>query len=142
MVDMQTARVEWKFKNGQWAEEEVDIQKCSLSSRLEPAACSFDTPIGGSYRISAVVSDEKGRQNKTDLTRWVSGGKRPPARKVEQEDVTLIPDKDTYKPGDTAQILVQAPFSPADGVLTVSRSGILYTEHFRIEKIPSRCRCP
>ncbi len=32
-----------------------------------------------------------------------------------------------------AQILVQSPFSPAEGLLTVSRSGILYTERFRIE---------
>ncbi len=77
--------------------------------------------------------DEKGRKNKTDMTRWVSGGKRPPARKVEHEEVSLIPDKETYQPGDTAEILVQPPFTPAEAVLTVSRSGILYIEHFRIE---------
>ena len=53
--------------------------------------------------------------------------------KVEQEKVTLIPDKQTYQPGDTAQILVQSPFSPAEGMLTVSRSGILYATRFRIE---------
>jgi hypothetical protein len=57
----------------------------------------------------------------------------PPARTVEQETVTLIPDKETYQPGDIAQILVQSPFSPAEGLLTVNRSGILYTERFHIE---------
>ena len=40
-------------------------------------------------------------------------------------DVRLIPDRKDYKAGDTAEILVQAPFYPAEGVLTVRRSGIL-----------------
>ncbi len=133
LVDMQAARLEWKYRDGRWSEEEVDVQKCGQASQLQPALCTFQTTLGGEYRITAVVTDEKGRRNKTELTRWVSGGKRPPARKVELEDVTLIPDKDSYKPGDTAEILVQAPFSPADGMLTVSRSGVLYTEAFQIK---------
>jgi uncharacterized protein YfaS (alpha-2-macroglobulin family) len=89
--------------------------------------------VGGTYRITGTVTDELGRKNQSQLTRWVSGGKLPPARKVEQESATLIPDKETYQPGDTAQILVMSPFSPAEGLLTVSRSGILYTQRFRIE---------
>lgn len=132
LVDMQAARLEWKYRDGRWSEEEVDVQKCGQASQLQPALCTFQTTVGGEYRITAVVMDDKGRRNKTELTRWVSGGKRPPARKVELEDVTLIPDRENYKPGDTAQILVQAPFSPAEGVLTVSRSGVLYTEAFQI----------
>ena len=74
-----------------------------------------------------------GRTNRSQFTRWVSGGELPPARNVEQEKVNLIPDKETYQPGDTAQILVQSPFSPAEGLLTVTRSGILYTERFTVE---------
>ncbi|MEI8131826.1 MAG: alpha-2-macroglobulin family protein [Leptolinea sp.] len=134
LVEIQAARLEWKYRGNNWSEEAVDIQKCNLASQLEPVACKFETPIGGSYRITAVVSDEKGRENQSSFTRWVSGGKQPPARKVEQEQVSLIPDKESYQPGDIAQVLVQAPFSPAEGLLTVSRSGILYTERFRIDK--------
>ena len=132
-VVITAARLEWKLKDGTWGEEEVDIQKCTMRSRLEPDSCSFETPIGGSYRITAVVTDEMERKNQTRFTRWVSGGQQPPARTVEQEQVTLIPDQQTYQPGDTAQILVQSPFSPAEGLLTVSRSGFLYTTRFYIE---------
>ena len=133
-VEIRAARIEWKYRGNSWSEEEVDIQKCKLGSKLEPVTCTFETSIGGSYRITALVSDELGRQNMTRIERWVSGGQRPPSRKVELEQVTLIPDKETYKPGDVAHILVQAPFSPAEGLLTVSRSGILYTERFLISK--------
>ena len=58
----------------------------------------------------------------------------PPSRNVEQEEATLIPDQETYQPGDVAQILVQSPFSPAEGLLTVSRDGILFTQRFTIEE--------
>ncbi|MFZ2097063.1 MAG: alpha-2-macroglobulin family protein, partial [Anaerolineales bacterium] len=132
-VVITAARLEWKLLNGTWGEEEVDIQECTMPSRLEPDSCSFETPLGGSYRITAVVTDEQGRINQTRFTRWVSGGQQPPARNVEQEQVTLIPDKQTYQSGDTAQILVQSPFTTAEGLLTVSRSGLLYTTRFYIE---------
>ncbi|PKO13398.1 MAG: hypothetical protein CVU39_19540 [Chloroflexi bacterium HGW-Chloroflexi-10] len=132
-VVITAARLEWKFEDGTWNEKETDIQKCTTFSKLEPDSCSFETPIGGSYRITAIVTDALGRINQTRFTRWVSGGQRPPSRNVEQEEVTLVPDKETYQPGDTAQILVQSPFSPAEGLLTVSRSGFLYTTRFTIE---------
>jgi len=132
-VEITTGRLEWKIRNGVWGEEVVDVQTCSLLSKPEPDTCSFETPLGGSYQITAIVTDELGRKNQSRFTRWVSGGQLPPSRKVEQEKVTLIPDKETYQPGDTAEILVQSPFTPAEGLLTVSRSGILYTTRFQIE---------
>jgi uncharacterized protein YfaS (alpha-2-macroglobulin family) len=142
MINAQAARLEWKYRNNRWMEEEVDIQKCDMASQKKAVTCTFETPVGGSYRISAVVTDEKGRKNRTELTRWVSGGKQPPARKVEEEAATLIPDKEKYQPGDTARILVQTPFSPAEGVLTISRSGIISTEYFRIEKDTTTLEIP
>jgi uncharacterized protein YfaS (alpha-2-macroglobulin family) len=133
LVEVQAARMEWKYR-GEWVEEEVDPQTCRIGSALEPVTCTFETPLGGKYTITAEVTDGLGRVNRTQFTRWVSGGQRPPARNVEQEEVILIPNQETYKPGDVAQILVQSPFSPAEGLLTVSRSGILYSERFRIEE--------
>ena len=132
-VVITAARLEWKLKAGQWTEVEVDVQTCNTVSKSEPDTCSFKTPIGGSYRISAVVTDDLGRKNQTSFTRWVSGGQRPPSRNIEQEEVTLIPDKENYQPGDIAQILVQSPFSPAEGLLTVSRNGFVYTTRFQIK---------
>ena len=131
-VEIRAARLEWKYSAGQWQEEEADVQLCQAGSQSEPVTCTFETPIGGSYRITATVNDEQGRQNQSQMTRWVSGGKQPPARQVEQEKLTLIPDKESYQPGDVAQILVQSPFSPAEGLLTVNRSGIVSTQRFQL----------
>jgi uncharacterized protein YfaS (alpha-2-macroglobulin family) len=130
-VQVQAARMEWRTLRGTWQQEAVDVQECSVGSGLEPVSCTFETEIGGEYQITATVADTSGRKNQTQFTRWVSGGQEPVSRQVEQEAVTLIPDKESYQPGDVAQILVQSPFSPAEGLLTVSRSGILYTERFQ-----------
>jgi alpha-2-macroglobulin len=131
-IEMRAARMEWRMQGGRWDEIEADVQECTISSTNEPVSCTFATEQGGTYQISATVVDDLGRVNKSQFTRWVSGGQRPPARNVEQETVTLIPDKESYQPGDVAEILVQSPFSPAEGLLLVSRSGLLYSESFQL----------
>ncbi|MBN1639727.1 MAG: hypothetical protein JXA09_00735 [Anaerolineae bacterium] len=141
-IEVRAARLEWRYRQGAWREEETDVQECTVGSREEPVSCVFETPVGGEYRVTAVVADGAGRRNQSRFTRWVSGGRLPAARKVEQETVTLIPDKETYAGGDVAEILVQSPFSPAEGLLTVSRSGILYTERFRVEEGTVTLRVP
>ena len=45
----------------------------------------------------------------------------------------IIPDKKEYKGGDTAELLLQAPFYPAEGVVTWRRSGIVKTERIQID---------
>ncbi|MFN2233517.1 MAG: Ig-like domain-containing protein, partial [Anaerolineales bacterium] len=141
-IKVTAARLDWKYSKGDWAEEEVDVQECLIESTSEPVTCTFETQLGGRYQVRADVTDETGRLNRTQFIRWVSGGQQPPARKVEKETVVLIPDKESYQPGDVANILVQAPFSPAEGLMTVSRSGFLYTERFLIDEATTTLQVP
>jgi uncharacterized protein YfaS (alpha-2-macroglobulin family) len=129
-IDVQAVRLDWKYDKGKYVETEEDVQSCALTSAADAGMCSFQTPEGGQYRITGVVTDDQGRKNSTELTVWVSGGKTPPARDVEEEQVTLIPNAKEYKPGDTAELLVQAPFYPAEGVMSVRRSGIVTSTRF------------
>lgn len=133
-IRMRTVRLEWTHRGGRWVEEEKDEQSCAVGSGPEPVGCTFRTDEGGRYRITASVADGKGRRNLTEITRWVSGGRQPSAERVEQEEVTLIPDRREYQPGGVAEILVQAPFAPAEGLLTLRRAGIVHTERFRMEE--------
>jgi uncharacterized protein YfaS (alpha-2-macroglobulin family) len=63
---------------------------------------------------------------------WVAGGRVEPLRALEQDELTLVPDRREYQPGDVAKLLVAAPFAPAEGVLTLRRAGLLREERFRI----------
>ena len=122
-VEITAVRLEWTYKHGHYTTDEKDPQTC------DPAKCVFQTVQGGEYQVTATIVDAKGRPNQTSMMFWVSGGDVPPAREVTQERVQLIPDKKTYGGGDTAEILVQAPFYPAEGIVSWRRNGIVKMEH-------------
>src|SRR5690606_32477034 len=98
LIEATAGRIVWKYQKGEWVEVFEDIQTCEINSKDEPVQCSFTTAIGGKYQIKAVVTDDEGRKNYSQIDRWVSGGELPPARNVEQEQITLIPDKESYQP--------------------------------------------
>ena len=130
LIDLLVVRENWTFRDGQWKTEVKDPQEFQLRSGKGPIAFQFQTPEGGTYKITAHVRDQQGRLNETVVSRWVSGGTRPSAKRVEQETVALIPDKRIYKPGETAEILLQAPFFPAHGLVTLQGNGIFQTKTF------------
>ncbi len=125
--------LEWRRVDGEWSQVATNTQTCPLTSSDEAQRCSFDTETGGQYRVSAVVTDENGGKNRTELTRWVSGGKSRPSTSVERQSAELVPDQETYQPGDTAEVLVQSPFGPAEGLLILTRNKIVETRRFTIE---------
>jgi uncharacterized protein YfaS (alpha-2-macroglobulin family) len=132
-IRMRAVLLDWTYKNGEWREEESNPQECVVPSAMEAVKCTFTSNEGGRYRVTASIMDDRERRNESELTLWVAGGKQPPKRSVEQETVEMIPDRKEYQPGDVAEILVQAPFYPAEGVLTLRRSGIVKTERFRMD---------
>ncbi len=129
-IAVEAGRLEWTFDDGSWHEVLTDIETCGVASTDDVVECEFGAAIGGTYKVTAVVTDDRGRTNRSELTRWVSGGTGRPARDVAQESVLIVPDKQEYEPGDTAEILVSAPFSPATGQLIVQRGGVQSVEVF------------
>jgi uncharacterized protein YfaS (alpha-2-macroglobulin family) len=134
-VSVRAERSEWRRVKGEWKETFEDAQECTPTSGGggEPVRCTFRTERGGRYRLRASVTDDAGRPNLTELTAWVSGGRSRPRRGVEKERVEIVPEREIYQPGDTARLLVQAPFHPAEGLLTLRRGGLVSTRRFRLD---------
>ncbi len=124
---------DWTFDKGSWKEITVDEQNCTIKSAETAQKCTFAAKAGGRYTITATVMDDKERFNSSEMTVWVPGGKTPPKRNVEQEEVQIIPSKKDFAPGDVAELLVISPFTPAEGVLTLRRDGIVKTERFTMK---------
>ncbi|MBI5480032.1 MAG: Ig-like domain-containing protein [Deltaproteobacteria bacterium] len=141
-VALRAVRLEWEQEAGEWREKLVDPQDASLESGPAPGQVKFQPRRGGVYRVTAVVADAQGRKNESRLTVWVAGAQLPPARGVEQEKVSLIPDRKDYRPGDVAEILVLAPFAPAAGTLTLRRSGLASVERFSMPGSSTTLRVP
>ncbi len=129
-IEVSAGRVESTFENGAWTDEVVDPATCTVTStKVADAAgelprCEFATELGGTYRITAVVTDDDGHTNRTEITQWVTGGENRPTRAVQQEQVTIVPDVEVHAIGDTAELFVQAPFAPATGLVTVAHGGL------------------
>ena len=132
-ASIEASLLSWKFKNGNFEEIEINRQTCDVRSTPKPGQCSFETPEGGTYQVVATVFDSKNRPSQTKLTVWVTGGKQKPNRNVEQELVTIVPDKEEYVDGESAKLFVQSPFFPAEGILTLRRSGIVEERRFSLK---------
>jgi len=130
-VDVKAVRLVWTNEKGNWIEKRVDLQTCTVTSGEKAQTCNFVANEGGRYKISARVVDDRERPNESELTIWVPGGERPKDSDLKQQSVDIIPSQKDYKPGDTAELLVLSPFTPAEGVLTLRRNGIVSTQHFK-----------
>jgi hypothetical protein len=141
-IRMRAALIDWTYDKGEWKERETDPQECVIKSGANATQCRFETREGGRYRITARIYDDRERPNETELSLWVAGGKQPPQRDLAQEKVELIPSAKEYKVGDTAEVLVQSPFFPAEGVLTLRRSGLVTSERFTMDSASRTLKIP
>ena len=123
-IEVQSARLEWDRDAEEYVEVQADISRCTLTSAAEAQKCVLATRAGGQYIVSAVVSDPNGRKSRSESRLWVMGDAPPEGPKVPAGRVEIVPDREEYRGGQKAKLLVMAPFAPAEGVLTVRRSGI------------------
>ena len=132
-IEMTAGRIVHQFADGEWVEVSVEEETCEITSGDAPVSCEFAVATGGRYRIDARVADDSGQFNRSELTRWVKGGRDFAGRRnVELEVAELIPDSDAYEAGETAEILVVSPFESANGLLIVAHNKIIETRTFEV----------
>jgi uncharacterized protein YfaS (alpha-2-macroglobulin family) len=130
------------YEQGKWVEKEADRQELSVRSASDPVECRFEPKEGSRYRITATVEDHRRRKNHSEIFVVVAGVAAAPERDLKKEEVTIIPDKKEYQPGETAELLVQAPFYPAEGLLTLRRGGLVSAELVRIDEQSTIIKVP
>lgn len=104
-------------------DELVDTLQATTGGDGE-ATLSYTPETTGTLRIVAVVRDASGRVARSATYLWVWGSEFASWRVTNDDLVTLVADRDEYAPGDTAEILVPAPFEGAIGLVTVERGSI------------------
>ncbi len=113
-----------------WQEQRTLVDQQTVTTDEQGEAVIRFTPAeGGSYRIVARTSDSGGREAQTSLFVWVSSSDYVSWRRDNNDRITLIADRQTYKPGETAEVLIPSPFQqPHWALITVERGGILSHE--------------
>ncbi len=132
-IRLAAEHLEWVREKDDWVQRVGERREQVLTSAAAAVRATFPDLGGGRWRLTAEIHDGAGRRNRSDLALWVSGGKEPPSRELSEQELTLVLDREQYAPGDTAHVLVQAPFAPAEGLLSVQRAGVVRTQRFRME---------
>ena len=79
----------------------------------------------GTLRIVAEVSDPQGRVGRSATYLWVSGSGVASWQVTNDDTIKLVADKEQYAVGDTAEVLVPAPFAGATALITVERGKLI-----------------
>ena len=95
------------------------VEPYLFTSTAKVSSSVFTPELGGVWKVRALVTDSEGRPSVSELILWVAGGGLPPGAMAAMDAVRLMPDQDSYLPGDTAHILVTSPVYPAEGFWTV-----------------------
>jgi alpha-2-macroglobulin len=92
------------------------------------ATVSFVPPAGGVYKAIVTVRDTKGHVYESSAYMWVSSDDYIAWRQTNDRTFNLILDKDTYSPGDTAEILIAQPFEQDVYALVTYERGHVYKQ--------------
>lgn len=109
----------------QYINEWVNAGSCEGVSTPEALTCSFTPEEPGSYRFTAVISDTKQRQHRSQIGAWVIGKGQVYWQEPDDYSLQIIPEETQYRVGDTARFLVKNPFPGARALITVERYGVL-----------------
>ena len=110
-----------------WESQATMLNRSTVSTGSEGMVLvSFVPPTPGTYRVRAVGADPAGRETTGEVTLWVAGEGDVVWRQPAAGRIALVPDRESYHPGDTASVLVPSPFDvPATALVTVERGGVL-----------------
>lgn len=119
---------------GEYKEREVPVSQTTVMSGATPVKARLVASEGGTYLVRASVTDAQGRVNETTLRLWKAGGVLPASDRVKLETLIMVPSAKEYHPGQTARLLIVAPFAEGTGLVSWSRDGFVHKESFKLHQ--------
>ncbi len=128
----------------EWTTQDIPVYSGTLATdENAEGVVTFVPPQGGSYRVIVSGRDARERLVRSSTWVWVAGKEYVSWRRENNDRITLISDKTTYRPGETAEILIPSPFAGEQWAwITVERGGILQQEVVRLESNSTVYRLP
>ncbi len=99
---------------------------CSTSTdELGLAKCTIDPGVSGEVYIVATTRDADGNVSRAVRSVWLAGNDEWWFGGDNGDRMDLVPEKQSYKAGETARFQVRMPFREAEALVTVEREGVL-----------------
>ncbi len=121
----------FSFGSFNWERRLIQLSQASvLSDERGRAVYRFTPSKSGMFAIRATAEDDQGLMNSASLNLYVPG-EDAVFRFSAYDAVSIIPDQESYRPGDTASLLIANPFDPSlpvTALLTIERADIMLTD--------------
>ncbi len=112
--------------------KEVPAGSFTVTTGAQPAPLHIPLAKGGEYRLIATAKDAEGHVTTTRSDFYAVGGGYTAWERYDHNRIDLVPEKKTYKPGETARIMVKSPWEHATALLTTEREGVRTWKEFEL----------
>jgi len=112
--------------------KEITAGTWTVTTQAQPAPLHIPIAQGGEYQLIATASDAEGRSTSTRFWFYATGSGYTAWERYDHNRIDLVPEKQTYKPGDTARIMVKSPWETATALLTTEREGVRTWKEFQL----------
>src|SRR5205085_10107122 len=103
-----------------------------LPPHAPPAPLHMPLAKGGAYQLIATATDAEGRKTSTRFWFYATGSGYTAWERYDHNRIDLVPEKKTYKPGETARIMLKSPWEHATALLTTEREGVRTWKTFEL----------
>lgn len=110
---------------------EREAGRFTVTSGVDPVTLAVPLPNGGAYELRAVATDGP-HKAVTRLPFYAIGAGYTAWERYDHNRIDLVPEQETYKPGDTARLMVKSPWESATALLTIEREGIRSHQRFAL----------
>jgi alpha-2-macroglobulin len=118
---------EWQTERKEIASGEFDV-----TTKAEPVPLHIPLPQGGEYRLVATAGDKEGHTTLTRVMFYAIGAGYTSWERYDHNRIDLIPEKKTYRPGETARIMIKSPWEKATALVTTEREGVRTSKQFQL----------
>jgi alpha-2-macroglobulin len=112
--------------------KEVPAGSWTVTTGAEPVPLSATLPGGGYFILEATARDTNKRFAVTRTSFYVLGDGYTAWARFDHNRIELVPERRTYKPGDTARIMIQSPWEQATALVTTEREGVRSHRQFAL----------
>ncbi|MBI3289298.1 MAG: hypothetical protein HYZ74_07250 [Elusimicrobia bacterium] len=113
-------RLEWVSE-----QRETVVASGTFAASASTWTWSFVPDKPGQYFFSMAAKDEAGRGCETQVSFHVAGDGEAYWKRDDNDLIEIVADKKSYKPGETARLMVKSPYARATALVTVEREGVI-----------------
>ena len=150
-VSVDLSRIQWNsvreaagngFYNWQTERKVLPAGHWDVTTQAAPVPLHIPLGEGGEYLVTAVAKDAEGRSTTTRTWFYAVGSGYTAWARADNNRIELVPEKKTYKPGETARIMVKSPWEHATALLTTEREGVRTSKTFQINSTQTTVSVP